>query len=99
MAHPRQLCLLHARVYTGDLIGDMQIKAYEGATPQHQFSLRSNYTFGQGFNLDLWARHVSQTQHYGLNALQPLVIRPYSRTPRCSAGMAGGPPVRAGRDG
>jgi iron complex outermembrane receptor protein len=65
-------------VHTGDLIGDMQVKAYEGATPQHQFSMRSNYTFGQGFNLDLWARHVSKTSHYALNSLEPLVINPYA---------------------
>ena len=65
-------------VHTGDLIGDMQVKAYEGATPQHQFSLRSNYAFGQGFNLDLWARHVSKTSHYTLNDLLPLVISPYA---------------------
>ncbi len=70
---------LHVKgVHTGDLIGDMQVNAYEGATPQHQFSLRSNYSFGQGFNLDVWARHVSKTTHYGLNALEPLVIRPYA---------------------
>lgn len=65
-------------VHTGDWIGDMQVKAYEGATPNHQFSLRSNYSFGQGFNLDLWARHVSQTSHYALNALEPVVIKPYA---------------------
>ncbi len=70
---------LHVQgVHTGDLIGDMQVKSYEGATPQHQFSVRSNYSFGQGLNLDVWARHVSQTTHYGLNALEPLVIRPYA---------------------
>ena len=70
---------LHVQgVHTGDLIGDMQVKAIEGGTPQHQLSLRSNYSFGQGFNLDLWARRVSQTTHYGLNAFEPLVIRPYA---------------------
>jgi len=70
---------LHTQgVLTGDLIGDMQVKAIAGGTPQQQLSLRSNYSFGQGFNLDLWARHVSQTTHYGLNALEPMVIRPYA---------------------
>ena len=64
--------------HTGDLIGDMQVKAYEGGTPQHQFSLRSNYSFAQGWNLDVWARHVSKTSHYTLNALEPLVVNPYA---------------------
>jgi iron complex outermembrane receptor protein len=69
---------LHAQgVLTGDLIGDSQIKAYEGATPQHQLSLRSNYSFGQGLNLDLWARRVSATKHYALNAVDPFVIHAY----------------------
>ena len=65
-------------VHTGDLIGDMQIKIYEGATPQHQFSLRSNYSFGKGFNLNLLARHVSKALHYGINDLEPTVIKPYA---------------------
>ena len=65
-------------VYTGDLIGDMQVKSYEGATPNHQLSLRSNYAFGQGLNLDLSARYVSKTLHYGLNVLEPVVIQPYT---------------------
>jgi len=70
---------LHVQgVHTGDLIGDMQVKAYEGATPQHQWSLRSNYSFGQGLNLDLWLRQVSATQHYALNALEPWVIKAYA---------------------
>jgi iron complex outermembrane receptor protein len=65
-------------VHTGDLIGDMQVKIYEGATPQHQFSLRSNYSFGQGLNLNLAARHVSKALHYGINDLEPTVIEPYA---------------------
>ena len=65
-------------VHSGDLIGDMQVKAYEGATPQHQLSLRSNYAFGQGLNLDVWARHVSGTKHYALNQQEPMVINAYT---------------------
>jgi len=54
------------------------VRAYEGSTPNHQLSLRSNYSFGSGLNLDLWARYVSQSLHYGLNTLEPLLIKPYS---------------------
>ena len=63
--------------HTGDLIGDMQVNSYEGGTPNHQISLRSNYSFAQGLNMDLWARHVSKTLHYGINALSPVTVQPY----------------------
>ena len=76
-----QAAYAHVRlqgVHTQDLIGDMQVKIHEGATPQHQLSLRSNHIFGSGFNLNLSARHVSQTLQYGLNELEPSVIKPYA---------------------
>ena len=62
---------------SGDLIGDMQYNAYLGGTPNHQISLRSNYAFGQGWNLDLSGRYVSKTQHYPINSLAPQTIAPY----------------------
>ncbi len=65
-------------VHTGDLFGDLQVNAFEGASPRHQFSLRSNYVFDRGINLDLWARRTSQTSHYVLNLTNPLVIGPYT---------------------
>ena len=76
-----QAAYAHVRlqgVHTGDLIGDMQVKIYEGATPQHQFSLRSNYAFGKGVNVNLSARHVSKALHFGINDLAPTVIQAYA---------------------
>ena len=62
---------------SGDLIGDMQYNAYLGSTPKHQISLRSNYAFGQGWNLDLSSRYVSKTLHYPINSIEPETVAPY----------------------
>jgi iron complex outermembrane receptor protein len=65
-------------VHTGDLFSELQVSAFETASPRHQFSLRSNYVFDGGINLDLWARRNSQTSHFVLNVNDPVVIRPYT---------------------
>jgi len=65
-------------VHTGDLFSELQVSAFETTSPRHQFSLRSNYIFEGGINLDLWARRNSQTVHYVLNVNDPVVIRPYT---------------------
>lgn len=57
---------------------DIPLSAYLGGTPKHQIALRSNYAWGQGWNLNVAARYVSQAYYYPINADTPETIAPYT---------------------
>lgn len=60
------------------LTNDIPLSAYLGGTPKHQIALRSNYAWGQGWNLNVSARYVSQAYYYPINSDTPETIAPYT---------------------
>lgn len=74
--HPRawwkvQAHYSHLRVKatrTGDMLGDIQVNAYENSAPRHQFSLHNNFSLPHNLNLDVRLRYNSGTGHYTLNS-------------------------------
>ena len=74
--HPRawwkvQAHYSHLRVKatrTGDMLGDIQVNAYENSAPRHQFSLHNNFSLPRNLNLDVRLRYNSGTGHYTLNS-------------------------------
>jgi iron complex outermembrane receptor protein len=81
--HPRawwkvQAHYSHLRVKatrTGDMLGDIQVNAYENSAPRHQFSLHNNFSLPRNLNLDVRLRYNSGTGHYTLNS-QGLTLLP-----------------------
>jgi iron complex outermembrane receptor protein len=53
---------------TGDMLGDIQVNAYENSAPRHQFSLHNNFSLPRNLNLDVRLRYNSGTGHYTLNS-------------------------------
>jgi iron complex outermembrane recepter protein len=80
--HPRawwkvQAHYSHLRVKaqrTGDMLGDIQVTAYENSAPRHQVALYNNFSLPHQLNLDVRLRYNSGTAHYTLNSqgLTPL---------------------------
>ena len=74
--HPRawwkvQAHYSHLRVKatrTGDMLGDIQVNAYENSAPRHQMALHNNFTLPRNLNLDVRLRYNSGTGHYTLNS-------------------------------
>jgi iron complex outermembrane receptor protein len=48
------------------LFGDPISGAADKVSPQHQFSLRSNYDISDRLQLNLWLRYVSKIQHFNI---------------------------------
>jgi iron complex outermembrane receptor protein len=71
----------HLRVkgeYSGDSLGDIQVRAFENSAPRHQFSLQNNFSLGNDLNLNVRLRYNSETRHYTLNSTDMTRLAPYT---------------------
>lgn len=74
--HPRawwkvQAHYSHLRVKaerSGDMLGDIQVTAYENSAPRHQVAIYNNFSLPHQLNLDVRLRYSSGTGHYTLNS-------------------------------
>ena len=63
---------------TGDLLGDVQVRAFENSAPRHQVTLRNNFSLASDLNLDVRLRYNSATAHYTLNSQGPTPLESYT---------------------
>ena len=64
--------------YSGDPLGDIQVKAFENSAPRHQFSLQNNFSLSNNLNLNVRLRYNSETQHFTLNSTDMTRLAPYT---------------------
>lgn len=63
---------------SGDLVGDMQVQAFEKSSPRHQAMLNNSVSLASDLNLNVRLRYNTSTEHYVLNKSDMVVVPAYT---------------------